>query len=80
MSGLHRTYIGQIERGEKNLSFGNLVKVSTTLGVTPSELLSVLDGDGEPHREPGRKQEAGHAKTIQSAHRVREIQKLLGIG
>jgi transcriptional regulator with XRE-family HTH domain len=44
VSGLHRTYIGQIERGEKNISFGNLVKVSAVLGVTASELLSVLEG------------------------------------
>jgi hypothetical protein len=43
----------------------------------PVELLSVLDGDDTPHKEPGRKQEAGHTKAIQSALRVREIQKLL---
>jgi transcriptional regulator with XRE-family HTH domain len=40
---LNRTYIGQIERGEKNISFGNLVKISGVLGVTMSELLSELE-------------------------------------
>ena len=76
VSGLHRTYIGQIERGEKNLSFGNLVKISTVLGVTPSELLSVLDGDEPEHRsEPTQK--ASQSAAAQSARRVREIQKTL---
>jgi transcriptional regulator with XRE-family HTH domain len=46
VSGLHRTYIGQIERGEKNISFGNLVKISGVLGVTLSELLSGLEDGG----------------------------------
>jgi transcriptional regulator with XRE-family HTH domain len=47
VSGLHRTYIGQIERGEKNISFANLVKISGVLGVTMSELLAGLeDGTG----------------------------------
>jgi transcriptional regulator with XRE-family HTH domain len=31
VSGLHRTYIGQIERGEKNISFDNLSRVSSVL-------------------------------------------------
>ena len=35
----------QIERGEKNISFDNLVKIAAVLGVTPSELLSALDND-----------------------------------
>ena len=43
ISGLHRTYIGQIERGEKNISFGNLSKIASVLGVTLSELLSGLE-------------------------------------
>lgn len=37
--GLHRTYVGGIERGERNLSFANLVRVASALGVRPSELL-----------------------------------------
>jgi transcriptional regulator with XRE-family HTH domain len=37
--GLHRTYVGGIERGERNLSFSNLLRVAQALGVRPSELL-----------------------------------------
>jgi transcriptional regulator with XRE-family HTH domain len=43
VSGLHRTYIGQIERGEKNISFANLVKISGVLGVTMAELLAGIE-------------------------------------
>ena len=48
VSGLHRTYIGQIERGEKNISFANLVKISGVLGVTMSELLAGLEDNTGP--------------------------------
>ncbi|MDR1283754.1 MAG: helix-turn-helix domain-containing protein [Opitutaceae bacterium] len=37
---LHRTYIGQIERGEKNISFINILRVSKTLNRTPSQLFA----------------------------------------
>ena len=46
ISGLHRTYIGQIERGEKNISFGNLSKIAGVLGLTLSELLAGLEDGG----------------------------------
>jgi len=41
--GVHRTFMGTIERGETNLSFSNLVKVSRGLGITLSALLSGLE-------------------------------------
>ncbi len=44
--GLHRTYVGQIERAEKNISFENLTKLSTALGITLAELLSGLETSG----------------------------------
>jgi transcriptional regulator with XRE-family HTH domain len=37
--GLHRTYVGGIERGERNVSFANLLRVAQALDVRPSELL-----------------------------------------
>lgn len=35
---LHRTYIGMIERGEKNISLLNIEKVAKALGVKIQEL------------------------------------------
>lgn len=40
LSGMHRTYVGGIERGERNPSFTNIVRLAEALGVDPSELLS----------------------------------------
>jgi len=36
---LHWTYIGGIERGERNVSLVNIVKIANALQVTPSDLL-----------------------------------------
>ena len=33
LAGLHRAYIGQIERGEKNIGLRNLEKISKALNV-----------------------------------------------
>lgn len=36
---LHRTYIGAIERGDRNVSLNNIAKIAHALNVTPSDLL-----------------------------------------
>ena len=38
-SELDRSYVGQVERGERNISLKNIVKLASALDVAPSELL-----------------------------------------
>ncbi len=39
-SGLDRSYLGAIERGEKNVSLVNIHRIADALGVTPGELFT----------------------------------------
>lgn len=39
-AGVHRTYIGMIERAEKNITLENIEKIAKALGVSPKELVN----------------------------------------
>lgn len=40
-AGLHRTFVGFVERGETNISLDNLEKLAVALGVSASGLIAV---------------------------------------
>ena len=42
-AGLHRTYIGGIERGERNVGLLNLVRLARALSVRTSSLLEGVE-------------------------------------
>ena len=44
LSGLHRTYIGMIERGEKNITLKNIEKIALAFNIEISELFKDING------------------------------------
>ena len=42
-SGLHRTYVGSIERGERNPAVENLARLSAALGMTVAGLMTLAE-------------------------------------
>lgn len=44
LAGLHRTFVGSVERGERNLSLVNVYKLAGPLGVLASALLPEIGG------------------------------------
>ena len=42
-SGLHRTYVGGIERGERNVSLENIQKIAQALSVTVAQLFETQE-------------------------------------
>jgi transcriptional regulator with XRE-family HTH domain len=46
IAGLHRTYIGAIERSERNVSIDNIEKIANALETDVANLLSPIDPKG----------------------------------
>lgn len=44
LSGCHPTYIGQLERGEKNATLESIERITVALGISLSKLLEKLGG------------------------------------
>jgi transcriptional regulator with XRE-family HTH domain len=45
LCGLHRTYVGSVERGERNVTLSTLEAFSGALGVSVPQLLTEKDHD-----------------------------------
>lgn len=42
IAGLHWTFVGQVERGQRNLSLHNILKLAAALDVNPGSLVDGL--------------------------------------
>lgn len=40
LANLHRTYIGSVERGERNITIDNIERIATALGVSIESLVT----------------------------------------
>lgn len=52
LSGCHPTYIGQIERGEKNATLESIEKIASALNVSLSTLFEKLGGEENANSIP----------------------------
>jgi transcriptional regulator with XRE-family HTH domain len=77
--GVHRTYMGHIERGEKNLSFGSIARVANALDVSLSELFKGLESgesfSSAAETRHGRGQNSGGSR-LNRDRLIREVASL----
>jgi transcriptional regulator with XRE-family HTH domain len=43
LAGIHRTYIGDVERGARNIALVNMTRISEALGTPLSRILSEME-------------------------------------
>lgn len=46
LSGLDRSYMGGVERGERNLGVANVIRIAHSLNLRPSELFAEAERGG----------------------------------
>ena len=52
LSDINRTYMGDVERGERNLALQNMAKIARALGLRLSQLIRLME---EESRKPGKR-------------------------
>lgn len=80
-AALHNTYIGQLERGEKNATLESIEKVATGLGVTFEELFEkIIPGENSATSIAAQCYELVDALSPESQRLVLEIlQKIMNL-
>jgi transcriptional regulator with XRE-family HTH domain len=51
--GVHRTYMGGVERGERNLTLRSVERIASRLGVEPISLLRAAHSGADPNADAG---------------------------
>jgi transcriptional regulator with XRE-family HTH domain len=46
LAGIHRTYIGDVERGRRNIALVNMTRIAKALGISLSRLVSGMEEEG----------------------------------
>jgi transcriptional regulator with XRE-family HTH domain len=46
-TGLHRTYISEVERGERNISLENIKKIAVSLDVNLSNIFLIIEQESD---------------------------------
>lgn len=73
LSGCHPTYIGQIERGEKNATIESIAKISAALSISLSRLFEKLDAENEIRNIPLECYEFISTKTPKEQEQIQRI-------
>lgn len=72
-AGCHHTYIGQIERGEKNATIESVEKIAAAMGVPMSQLFEGLGGQQNSENIPLACYELVSARPMEEQERLYRI-------
>lgn len=75
LADLHRTYIGGVERGERNVSLVNIWRIADALGVNPSALFAATAEGSAPTFDRHRNRPSTAEPTVQEDRKWTRKQK-----